>query len=99
MKLSVTVRTCLKSSVQVTLKTFISYNAVKYHCLDHALHLLRSMADQGDQQERDAATVLAAYIERAVRDQRRARMAGTRMLKAARRYRQAAKRMEAEYGQ
>ena len=67
--------------------------------LDHALHILRSMADQGDQQERDAATVLAAYIERAVRDQRRARMAGTRMLKAARRYRQAAKRMEAEYGQ
>ena len=67
--------------------------------LDHALHILRSMADQGDQQERDAATVLAAHIERAVRDQRRARMAGTRMLKAARRYRQAAKRMEAEYGQ
>ena len=67
--------------------------------LDHALHILRSMADEGDQQERDAATVLAAYIERAVRDQRRARIAGTRMLKAARRYRQAAKRMEARYGQ
>ena len=67
--------------------------------LDHALHILRSMADQGDQQERDAATVLAAYIDRAVRDQRRARMAGTRMLRAARRYKQAAKRMEAEYGQ
>ena len=67
--------------------------------LDHALHILRSMADQGDQQERDAATVLAAYVERAVRDQRRARMAGTRMLRAARRYKQAAKRMEAEYGQ
>ena len=67
--------------------------------LDHALHILRAMADQGDQQERHAATVLAAYIERAVRDQRRARIAGTRMLKAARRYRQAAKRMEAEYGQ
>ncbi len=67
--------------------------------LDHALHLLRSMADQCDQQEMDAATVLAAYIERAVRDQRRARMAGTRMLRAARRYKQAAKRMEAGYGQ
>lgn len=67
--------------------------------LDHALHILRSMADEGDHQERDAATVLAAYIERAVRDQRRARIAGTRMLRAARRYRQAAKRMEAEYGQ
>ena len=67
--------------------------------LDHALHLLRSMADQGDQQERDAATVLAAYVERAVRDQRRARIAGTRMLRAARRYRQAAKRMEAGYEQ
>ena len=67
--------------------------------LDHALHLLRSMADQGDHQEWDAATVLAAYVERAVRDHRRARIAGTRMLKAARRYRQAAKRMEAEYGQ
>ena len=67
--------------------------------IDHALHILRSMADQGDPQERDAATVLAAYIERAVRDQRRARIAGTRMLKAARRYRQSAKRMEAEYGQ
>ena len=67
--------------------------------LDHAIHLLRAMADQGDQQERHAATVLAAYVERAVRDQRRARIAGTRMLKAARRYRQAAKRMEAEYGQ
>jgi hypothetical protein len=57
------------------------------------------MSDEGDPQERDAATVLAAYVERAVRDQLRARMAGTRMLKAARRYRQAAKRMEAEYGQ
>lgn len=67
--------------------------------LDHALHILRSMADEGDPQERDAVTVLAAYIDRAVRDQRRARMAGTRMLKAARRYRQAAKRMEAGYGQ
>ena len=67
--------------------------------LDHALHILRTMADEGDPQERDAATVLAAYIERAVRDQRRARMAGTRMLRAARRYKQAAKRMEAGYGQ
>ena len=67
--------------------------------LDHAIHILRAMADQGDQQERDAATVLATYIERAVRDQRRARMAGTRMLRAARRYKQAAKRMEAEHGQ
>ena len=71
----------------------------RLNSLDHALHLLRSMADQGDQQERDAATVLAAYIDRAVRDQRRARIAGTRMLKAARRYKQAAKRMEARYGQ
>ena len=66
--------------------------------LDHALHILRSMADEGDQQERDAATVLAAYIERAVRDHRRARIAGTRMLRAARRYKQAAKRMEKAYG-
>ena len=57
------------------------------------------MSDEGDPQERDAATVLAAYIELAVRDQRRAMMAGTRMLRAARRYKQAAKRMEAEYGQ
>lgn len=67
--------------------------------LDHALHLLRTMADQGDQHERDAATVLAAYIERAVRDQRRARLAGTKMLRAARRYKQAAKRLEERYGQ
>ena len=67
--------------------------------LDHALHLLRTMADEGDPQERDAATVLAAYIERAVRDQRRGRMAGTRMLRAARRYKQAAKRLEERYGQ
>ncbi len=67
--------------------------------LDHALHLLRTMADEGDPQERDAATVLAAYIEMAVRDQRRARIAGTRMLRAARRYKQAAKRMGAKYGQ
>ena len=67
--------------------------------LDHALHLLRTMADGGDQQERDAATVLAAYIERAVRDHRRARMAGTRMLRAARRYKQAAKRLGERYGQ
>ena len=67
--------------------------------LDHALHILRTMADEGDPQERDAATVLAAYIDRAVRDQRRARMAGTRLLRAARRYKQAAKRMEAGYGQ
>ena len=67
--------------------------------LDHALHLLRTMADEVDPQERDAATVLAAYIDRAVRDQRRARIAGTRMLRAARRYKQAAKRLEARYGQ
>lgn len=67
--------------------------------IDHALHILRSMADEGDPQERDAATVLAAYIDRAVRDQRRARMAGTRMLRAARRYKQAAKRLEERYGQ
>ena len=71
----------------------------RLNSFDHALHLLRSMADQGDKQERDAATVLVAYMERAVRDHRRARMAGTRMLRAARRYKQAAKRMEAEYGQ
>ena len=67
--------------------------------LDHALHLLRTMADEGDPQERDAATVLAAYIDRAVRDQRRARIAGTRLLRAARRYKQAAKRLEERYGQ
>ena len=71
----------------------------RLNSLDHALHILRSMADEGDPQERDAPTLLAAYIDRAVRDQRRARIAGTRMLRAARRYRQAAKRMEAEYGQ
>lgn len=71
----------------------------RLNSLDHALHILRTMADQGDHQEMDAATVLAAYIERAVRDQRRARMAGTRLLRAARRYKQAAKRMEAGYGQ
>ena len=71
----------------------------RLNSLDHALHLLRTMADEGDPQERDAATVLAAYIERAVRDQRRARMAGTRMLRAARRYKQAAKRLEERYGQ
>ena len=67
--------------------------------LDHALHLLRTMADEGDPQERDAATVLAAYIDRAVRDQRRARIAGTRLLRAARRYKQAVKNMEERYGQ
>ena len=71
----------------------------RLNSLDHALHILRSMADEGDQQEMDAATVLAAYIERAVRDHRRARMAGTRLLRAARRYKQAAKRLEARYGQ
>lgn len=71
----------------------------RLNSLDHALHLLRSMADEGDQQERDAATVLAAYIERDVRDQRRARLAGTKMLRAARRYKQAAKRLEERYGQ
>ena len=67
--------------------------------LDHALHLLRTIADEGDPQERAAATVLAAYIERGERAQRRARMAGTRLLRAARRYKQAAKRLEARYGQ
>ena len=71
----------------------------RLNSLDHALHLLRAMADEGDPQERDAATVLAAYIDRAVRDQRRARIAGTRMLRAARRYKQAAKRLEERYGQ
>ena len=71
----------------------------RLNSLDHALHLLRTMSDQCDKQERDAATVLAAYIERSARDQRRARLAGSRMLRAARRYKQAAKRMEAGYGQ
>ena len=71
----------------------------RLNSLDHALHILRSMADEGDQQEMDAATVLAAYIERAVRDQRRARMAGTRLLRAARRYKQAVKNMEGRDGQ
>ena len=67
--------------------------------LNYALQVLRYFAEQGDEQERAVATQLATFVQRAVRDQRRARIAGTRMLKAARRYRQAAKRMEAEYGQ
>ena len=71
----------------------------RLNSLDHALHLLRTMADGGDQQKRDAATVLAAYIERTERDQRRARMAGTRLLRAARRYKQAVKNMEGRDGQ
>lgn len=67
--------------------------------LNYALQVLRHYAEQGDDQERAIATQLATFVQRTERDQRRARMAGARMLKAARRYRQAAKRMEAEYGQ
>ena len=67
--------------------------------LNYALQVLRHYAEQGDDQERAIATQLATFVQRTERDQRRARIAGTRMLKAARRYKQAAKRMEAEYGQ
>ena len=67
--------------------------------LSYALQVLRHYAEQGDEQERAIATQLITFVQRTERDQRRARMAGTRMLRAARRYRQAAKRMEAEYGQ
>ena len=67
--------------------------------LNYALQVLRHYAEQGDDQERAIATQLATFVQRTERDQRRARIAGTRLLRAARRYRQAAKRMEAEYGQ
>lgn len=67
--------------------------------LNYALQVLRHYAEQGDDQERAIATQLATFVQRTERDQRRARIAGTRMLRAARRYKQAAKRMEAEYGQ
>ena len=67
--------------------------------LNYALQVMRHYAEQGDEQERAIATQLATFVQRTERDQRRARIAGTRMLRAARRYRQAAKRMEAEYGQ
>ena len=67
--------------------------------LNYALQVMRHYAEHGDDQERAIATQLATFVQRTERDQRRARMAGTRMLKAARRYKQAAKRMEAEYGQ
>lgn len=67
--------------------------------LNYALQVLRHYAEQGDDQERAIATQLATFVQRTERDQRRARMAGTRLLRAARRYKQAAKRMEAGYGQ
>ena len=67
--------------------------------LNYALQVMRHYAEQGDEQERAIATQLATFVQRAERDQRRARMAGTRLLRAARRYKQAAKRLEARYGQ
>ena len=67
--------------------------------LNYALQVMRHYAEHGDDQERAIATQLATFVQRTERDQRRARLAGTRMLRAARRYKQAAKRMEAEYGQ
>ena len=67
--------------------------------LNYALQVMRHYAEHGDEQERAIATQLATFVQRTERDQRRARIAGTRMLRAARRYKQAAKRMEAGYGQ
>ena len=67
--------------------------------LNYALQVLRHYAEQGDDQERAIATQLATFVQRTERDQRRARIAGTRLLRAARRYRQAAKRLEERYGQ
>ena len=67
--------------------------------LSYALQVLRHYAEQGDEQERAMAAQLANFVQRTERDQRRARMAGTRLLRAARRYKQAAKRLEARYGQ
>ena len=67
--------------------------------LNYALQVMRHYAEHGDEQERAIATQLATFVQRTERDQRRARIAGTRMLRAARRYKRAAKRMEAEYGQ
>ena len=66
--------------------------------LSYALQALRHFAEQGDEQERAVATQLANFVQRTERDQRRARIAGTRLLRAARRYKQAAKRMEKAYG-
>ena len=67
--------------------------------LNYALQVLRHYAEQGDDQERAIATQLATFVQRTERDQRRARIAGTRLLRAARRYKQAAKRLEERYGQ
>ena len=67
--------------------------------LNYALQVLRHYAEQSDDQERAIATQLATFVQRTERDQRRARIAGTRLLRAARRYKQAVKNMEERYGQ
>ncbi len=67
--------------------------------LNYALQVLRHYAERGDEQERAIATQLATFVQRTERDQRRARMAGTRLLRAARRYKQAVKNMEVRDGQ
>ena len=67
--------------------------------LSYALQVLRHFAEQGDEQERAIATQLANFVQRTERDQRRARIAGTRLLRAARRYKQAVKNMEGRDGQ
>ncbi len=67
--------------------------------LSYALQVLRHYAEQGDDHERAIATQLATFVQRTERDQRRARIAGTRLLRAARRYKQAVKNMEVRDGQ
>ena len=67
--------------------------------LSYALQVLRLYAEQGDDQDRAVATQLATFVQRTERDQRRARIAGTRLLRAARKYKQAVKNMEVRDGQ
>lgn len=58
--------------------------------LESALAIFRAIAEQGDEQERALADRLTTFIRAADRERRRARLAGTRMLRQARRYKAAA---------
>jgi len=59
--------------------------------LESALAVFRAIAEQGDEQERALADRLTSLIRATDRERRRARLAGTRMLRQARRYKAAAK--------
>lgn len=56
--------------------------------LELALHVMRTYAEQGNEQERVLAERITTLVRNTAREQRRARAAGNRMFKMARKYKE-----------